>query len=65
MILYERQEQSKGKLMIEIKDNGVGISASAQDNLFTEFQRGDEETQNKFKGTGLGLWISKLITESM
>lgn len=41
--------------MIEIKDNGVGISATAQDNLFTEFCRGDEETKTKFKGTGLGL----------
>ena len=30
--------------MIEIKDNGVGISPSAQENLFTEFQRGDKDT---------------------
>ena len=42
--MYERLKESKGILVIEVKDNGIGISPSAQEKLFTEFERGGEET---------------------
>ena len=43
---------------IEIKDNGVGMSAEALENLFTPFYT------TKEKGTGLGLAIcQKIVAE--
>lgn len=45
------------KVIIKIKDNGHGIPAGAQDKLFSPFYTTKEE------GTGLGLFIVKLLTE--
>jgi PAS domain S-box-containing protein len=44
-----------------IKDNGIGIDPKYQDRLFQIFQR--LHTQEKYKGTGMGLAIAKRIVE--
>jgi PAS domain S-box-containing protein len=48
-------EDYRHGLMIEVKDNGVGIPDNLQAKVFDMFFRGSE----KSKGTGLGLYIVK------
>lgn len=47
------------KLLIEVQDNGIGISAEAQALEFTKFFRGGNFDKAKIPGAGLGLYISR------
>jgi len=52
-----------GKLVLQIVDDGIGMSEEVQANLFTPFFQGEETTSRDFGGTGLGLVITrKLVT---
>ena len=46
------------KIVVKIKDTGIGINKEIFSKLFTKF------TSNSFQGTGLGLYISKNIIEA-
>ncbi len=48
-----------------ITDTGVGIPNDRQSSLFTAFTQLDSSTTRKYGGTGLGLVISKKLTEIM
>ncbi|MEN8906653.1 MAG: HAMP domain-containing sensor histidine kinase [Clostridiales bacterium] len=49
-------------IIIDIKDNGMGIESSELNKIFNRFYRADE-SRSGFAGTGLGLAISKEIIE--
>ena len=52
------------RVLIQVTDTGHGISEENQAKLFTPFDRlGADQTQ--IEGTGLGLALSKLLTEAM
>lgn len=51
--------------MIQVIDTGIGISKEHQERLFKPFGQADKSISTKFGGTGLGLWISKMIVELM
>lgn len=48
-----------------IKDSGVGIPKSKQDEVFDVFIQADKTTARKFGGSGLGLAITKRLLELM
>jgi signal transduction histidine kinase len=50
---------------ITVQDTGYGIDYDDQPHLFTKFFRGTNEEILKISGTGLGLRISKSLTEMM
>eukprot|EP00347_Sterkiella_histriomuscorum_P015157 403358102 len=58
-------KETSGTLMIQVIDTGIGISKESQEKLFKPFGQASKQTQTKFGGTGLGLWISKMILELM
>ena len=49
-------------ISIHIEDSGIGIAEKNQQLIFEEFTQADENIENKYGGTGLGLTISKKIT---
>lgn len=50
---------------IEIQDTGPGITGAEYNKIFEPFSRGSAANQINIGGTGLGLTISKLLTELM
>jgi signal transduction histidine kinase len=48
---------------ISVTDTGIGITESALPHLFKRFQQADAEVSWDYGGTGLGLHISKQLTE--
>jgi len=47
--------------VVEVSDNGSGISAVDREKIFTKFARGDSPTRDGQLGMGLGLTISREI----
>jgi signal transduction histidine kinase len=59
LLLNQHQEQ----IVLQIKDQGIGINTVEQEAVFNKFYRaGSEETRNT-KGTGLGLYIVKNLVK--
>ncbi|WP_321332565.1 two-component regulator propeller domain-containing protein [uncultured Bacteroides sp.] len=54
--------QDKDYILLQIKDNGKGISEEAQKNLFKRFYEGDYRKFNTI-GTGIGLSLTKDLVE--
>ncbi len=48
---------------IEVIDTGIGIAKDKQRLIFKEFTQAEDSTEKKFGGYGLGLTISKKLTE--
>ncbi|KGL64294.1 sensor histidine kinase [Polaribacter sp. Hel1_85] len=55
--------QTNQKLLLEIKDQGIGIPVEDQNNMFQRFYRASNASN--IEGTGLGLNIVKQYTELM
>ena len=52
-------------LMIDVTDTGIGIKPEDTDKLFDDFIQFDVERNKNIEGVGLGLAITKSITEAM
>lgn len=53
-----------GFVRLEVTDSGIGISADDQRRLFQRFFRAGSAVERQLPGTGLGLYISRVITEA-
>ncbi len=54
-------KQEKDEIRFSVEDNGIGIPAILQKQVFGKFFRGDNLIKQKVEGTGLGLFIAKGI----
>jgi signal transduction histidine kinase len=59
-----RLRAEAGKAIITVEDTGVGVSAEEQPKLFTKFHRGTDIMEYNYEGTGIGLYLTKLIVEN-
>ncbi len=58
-------EDDTALLKFRVQDSGVGIPEEKQSLLFQKFSQVDSSVTRKYGGSGLGLVISKLLTELM
>ncbi|MBO9713575.1 PAS domain S-box protein [Sphingomonas sp.] len=53
------------RLLVSVRDTGIGIAPERQEMIFAEFVQADEETARNFGGTGLGLSIADRLVHLM
>ncbi|MHB8578553.1 MAG: PAS domain S-box protein [Ignavibacteriaceae bacterium] len=63
--LHKIIEGKDSWIIIQVIDTGIGISNENQEVIFNEFRQASEGYSRTFEGTGLGLTISKRLTEAL
>jgi signal transduction histidine kinase len=58
-----RARATDGQFYVDVQDTGVGISTSAQPQIFKPFFRADNPLRDEAGGNGLGLAIAKRLVE--
>lgn len=58
-------EVKDGIVVTHVEDNGFGMNAEDQKQLFQKFFRSEEKDVQEMQGTGLGLFITKELVEKM
>jgi two-component system, OmpR family, sensor histidine kinase VicK len=58
VIIHANKEENENKVIVSVKDTGIGIDPEVLPRLFQKF------ATKSYQGTGLGLYISKSIVEA-
>lgn len=62
-VTLRTRNDDKGAIVLSVEDTGIGISTEALPRIFDAFDQGDAARQHRYGGLGLGLAISRAITE--
>jgi PAS domain S-box-containing protein len=57
--------ESDSMLRVSVTDTGIGLTAEQRSRLFSPFTQADAETNRRFGGTGLGLYICRHLVTLM
>jgi len=63
VIVDLKDTRAENKVLITVKDTGLGIPKKQQSRMFEKFFRADNVQTAETEGTGLGLYIAKAIIE--
>ncbi|MBC7512457.1 HAMP domain-containing histidine kinase [Candidatus Saccharibacteria bacterium] len=53
----------RGDVRVEVVDNGIGVPAHQQAQLFSKFFRADNARTQRPDGTGVGLYLAKMVID--
>jgi CheY-like chemotaxis protein/anti-sigma regulatory factor (Ser/Thr protein kinase) len=60
-----RNEARGQRILMHVRDTGIGIPAHKLDHIFEEFTQADDSTTRNYGGTGLGLALVRRFAEMM
>lgn len=61
----DRQEPHTVRLILEVEDTGIGINPEDRERIFDVFTQSEGQSTRKYGGTGLGLTITKRLTQML
>ncbi len=61
---WRKEGESADWIKVTVSDTGLGISETELTDLFAKFGRGTNKERLKIKGTGLGLYVGKVMIEN-
>ncbi|CAH2773733.1 MAG: Two-component system sensor histidine kinase [uncultured Paraburkholderia sp.] len=61
--IYVRTRDERMHVQISVEDTGIGIEPEQIGKLFNAFEQGDQKMTRQFGGLGLGLAITKALTD--
>ncbi len=56
-------DESDGRIIVQVSDQGIGIPADELPNIFMKFFRSKNAKASPIKGSGLGLYLAKYFVE--
>jgi signal transduction histidine kinase len=65
LTIMRRQGNGGDRIMIEVRDSGIGISKEGLQKLFQNFSQAETNTSSRYGGTGLGLALTRRFCRSM
>ncbi|MCD8378058.1 MAG: HAMP domain-containing histidine kinase [Candidatus Gastranaerophilales bacterium] len=63
--VFVSTDENDKHVLIKIRDTGIGIDEKYAETVFEKFSRIDNPLTRKTQGSGLGLYITKSLTEKM
>jgi two-component system phosphate regulon sensor histidine kinase PhoR len=57
--------EDESRVRISVQDEGIGISEDALPKIFTQFYRVESPLKQEVEGTGLGLYITRSLTNAL
>ena len=62
---FEETNKNSLKVFLFVTDTGIGMTAEQAARLFKPFTQGDEKSNRKYGGTGLGLALSRKLGQAL
>lgn len=63
--IHDPDQTPPARLLVTVRDTGIGFTAEDADRLFQEFEQIDHGPARRFDGAGLGLAISQRLVQMM
>lgn len=60
-----RRDTTTKKVYVDVRDQGIGLSAESIANLFEKFERAKNASSANVSGSGLGLYIARTMARAM
>ncbi len=64
LVLTISTSEAEGRVVIELQDNGIGMSEETMKYMFERFYRGDKSDRHDVKGFGIGLSYVQYIVDA-
>jgi signal transduction histidine kinase/chemotaxis receptor (MCP) glutamine deamidase CheD len=64
VITLKHENDGEDYALISVKDSGIGVPKKAKKRIFEKFFRAENAVKLVTEGSGLGLYVSKMITEA-